>query len=145
MTGVQTCALPISVNCKETGQANNDIHIYLSTTPEEDDACESLNAEISPHFRPAKWLDIVGLQISPKRPLRVTGQLFFDASHQPCRPNKRHSPNRFTSWEVHPVYNLEVCKFKSTSSCPLNGTTQWIPFDEWVGEGDEHGPGGEDK
>jgi hypothetical protein len=52
-------------------------------TPEEDDRCESLNAEISPHFRPETWLDIVGLNIAPKRPLRITGQLFFDASHQP--------------------------------------------------------------
>ena len=25
-------------------------------------------------------------------------------------------------------------------SCPLSGTTMWIPFDEWVGE-DQHGPG----
>ena len=129
------------MNCGETGHANNDIHIYLGMTPEEDDRCESLNAEISPHFRPDTWLEIVGLNISPKRPLRITGQLFFDASHQPCRPNKRHSPARFTSWEIHPVYNIEVCQFKSASSCPLSGTTMWIPFDEWVGE-DEHGPGG---
>ena len=67
--------------------------------------------------------------------------MFFDASHQPCRPNKRHSPARFTSWEIHPVYNIWVSQFKSASSCPLSGTTMWIAFDEWVGE-DERGPGG---
>ena len=132
-----------NVNCSVGGQANNDIHMYLGMTPEEDDRCESLNAEITPHFRPDGWLDIVSLNISPKRPLRITGQLFFDASHEPCRPNKRHSPHRFTSWEIHPVYNIEVCKFKSVSSCPMNGTTMWIPFDEWVGA-DDHGPGGGD-
>jgi hypothetical protein len=90
-------------------------------TAEEDDRCESLNAESSPHFRPETWKEIVRLNISPKRPPRITGHLFFDASPEPCRPNKRHSPNRFTSWEIHPVYNIEVCQFKSTSSCPLNG------------------------
>jgi hypothetical protein len=133
-----------AVNCSVGGEKNNDIHIYLALTPEEDDKCESLNAEISPHFRPKAWLDIVDLEISQKRPLRITGHLFFDASHQPCRVNKRHSPNRFTSWEIHPIYNIEVCKFKSASSCPLNGgADKWIPFDEWVGEGDEHGPGGD--
>ena len=131
---------PIRRELGETGQADN---IYLGMQPQEDDRCESLNAEISPHFRPDTWLDIVGLNIHPKRPLRITGQLFFDASHQPCRPNNRHSPARFTSWEIHPVYNIEVCQFRSTSSCPLSGTTMWIPFDEWVGE-DEHGPGGLD-
>lgn len=130
-----------NVNCSVGGQANNDIHIYLGMTPEEDDRCESLNAEISPHFRPDTWTNVVGLKISPKRPLRITGHLFFDASHEPCRPNKRHSPYRFTSWEIHPLYNIEVCKFKSASSCTLNGSTMWIPFDDWVGE-DEHGPGG---
>ena len=41
---------------------------------------------------------------------------------------KRHSPNRFTSWEIRPVYNIEVCPFKSTSNCPPDGTSMWIPF-----------------
>jgi hypothetical protein len=34
--------------------------------------------------------------------------------------NKRHNPARFTSWEIHPVYNIEVCKIESTSSCSLS-------------------------
>jgi hypothetical protein len=95
-------------------------------TAEEDDRCERLNAEITPHFRPDKWLKMVDLNISP-RPLRITGQLFFDASHQPCRPDKRNNPNRFTSWEIA-VYDI-VCKFRALR-CPLNSTstTTWIRF-----------------
>ena len=45
---------------------------------EKDDRCESLNAEINPKFRPETWKEIVGLNISPKRPLRTTGHLFFE-------------------------------------------------------------------
>lgn len=125
------------VNCNETGQANNDIHIYLSMTPEEDDKCESLNAEITPHFRPEVWEEVVGLKISPQRPMRVTGQLMLDAAHRPCANGKRANPGRFTSWEIHPVYNMEVCKNKSKASCRISNDADWIAFDEWLGE-DEH-------
>jgi hypothetical protein len=44
------------VNCGESGQGNNHIHIYLGMTPDEDDRCESVNAEISPHFRRMRGL-----------------------------------------------------------------------------------------
>jgi hypothetical protein len=48
--------------------------------------------------------------------------------------DRRHSPARFTSWEIHPVYNIEVCKFKSASGSPLNSTIAWVAFDDWLGE-----------
>lgn len=128
------------VNCDRTGTSNNDIHIYLAMSQGEDDRCESLNAEISPHFRPTAWEEIVGLEINERRPMRITGQLMLDASHKPCSPGHRSSPARFTSWEIHPVYNMEVCKFKSKAKCRIGTDSDWIPFDEWLGE-DEHEEG----
>jgi hypothetical protein len=129
------------VNCDETGAENNNIHIYLSLTSGEDDRCESVNAEISPHFRPAAWEKIIGLNINAKRPLRVTGQLMLDARHRPCEDGHRASPARFTAWEIHPVYDLEVCKFKVASKCKVTQSDNWIPFDEWLGEDGDHDEG----
>lgn len=127
-----------NVNCNTPGVANNDIHIYLAMTAGQDDRCESLNAEIIPHFRPDAWTQITHEDnVAPDRPMRVTGQLMLDVSHRPCAGGKRASPARFTSWEIHPVYNLEVCRSKRTSQCALSNDAAWIQFDEWLGE-DEH-------
>jgi hypothetical protein len=81
----------------------------------------------------------VGLDIHESRPLRLTGQLFFDASHRPCSGGRRARPARFTSWEIHPVYNIEVCRNRSESRCRLGSDADWMAFDEWLGE-DEHRP-----
>ena len=40
------------VNCKTGGQLFNDVHIELVDTPGEDDDCQSVPAEMSPHLRP---------------------------------------------------------------------------------------------
>src|SRR5438067_2303259 len=57
-------------------------------------ACDSVTAEIVPHFRPDSWLALATLNGSNAstvlrnlrldRALRFTGQLIFDASHMPC-------------------------------------------------------------
>jgi hypothetical protein len=125
------------VNCDITGKENNDIHAYFALTEDEDDKCNSINAEITPHFRPDAWAEIVDLKIDPKRPMRVTGQLMLDASHKPCNGTHRSSPARFSSWEIHPVYNLEVCRFKSRTKCRVSNDSDWMALDDWIGE-DKH-------
>jgi len=82
-----------NVTCHLRGQANNDIHLSLSPRPGAA-LCESITAEISPHFRPAAWEGLV-VQGLPNRPLRVTGQLFFDDQHVPCHDG-RGAPARMS-------------------------------------------------
>jgi hypothetical protein len=120
-----------AVNCKKGGKPNNDIHIALVATKGEDDMCTSLTAEMIPHYRPREWETVAGAKID--RPVRVTGQLFFDASHSPCSGNKRPSPQRASIWEIHPVDAFDVCKSKTLASCPANKESAWIPFDQWMG------------
>ena len=121
-----------SVNCHATGQEGNDIHLVLSQH-QDDDECLSVTAEISPHFRPEVWTNIVGLDFE-NRPVRFTGPLFFDASHVPCRPGKQITPKRSSIWEIHPVYSIDVCKSKATARCKASDDSMWQPFDSWVGE-----------
>jgi hypothetical protein len=117
-----------SVNCQKGGEAFNDIHIDLVKSVDDDDPCDSISAEISPHLRPESWDDLEHLHLHD-RPVRVTGPLFFDASHVPCGA-KRSSPARASIWEIHPVYNLEICKRKSMSACKADDSL-WVPLHEW--------------
>jgi len=116
-----------SVNCHDLTPEGNDIHVALvdsadkvaawqkAAKPQQDQIeCTSVTAEIIPHSRPDQWnridshpntapavhgLPVTGLHV------KITGQLFFDGSHDPknCAPPKRSS-----SWEIHPVYAIEV-------------------------------------
>ena len=129
------------VNCNQPDKESNDIHIELMSTKTDDEPCNGVTAEMSPHFRPEAWSDLVDMQI--ERPLRIDGNLFFDSSHQPCRDGKRASPARVSVWEVHPLYQIEVCKSKIITKCKVGLDSQWIPLDQWEGEPDEgQEPGG---
>lgn len=109
-----------SVNCKNSLLEWNDIHIALGQTASARE-CNSVTAEIIPHFRPALWdrfdtnsctarhvtnpLPVKGLRV------RITGQLFFDGSHKPnscSAPAPGGNPLRRSVWEIHPVYRIEV-------------------------------------
>ena len=136
-----------SVNCNGPNEEDNDIHIALGSEPGTEE-CSSVSAEISPHFRPASWNEIghfetwdaSNKQYIPNpaiasrlqaHPYRITGQLFFDASHAPCPCGTACSPVRSSVWEIHPVYAIEVCK--SGASCDENNDADWIAFDKWWG------------
>jgi hypothetical protein len=41
------------------------------------------------------------------------------------------------AWEIHPVYSIEVCRKKSLSQCRIGTDSDWVAFDDWLGE-DEH-------
>jgi hypothetical protein len=118
-----------AVNCNIPGMDTNDIHIQLVNvdTPQEDDACKSVTAQMSPHFRPETWTPD---QLNSVRShlLRIRGPLFYDGSHTPCHDDKRPNPQRASVWEIHPVYSVDVCKQKGGATCD-----SWIPLEEWNG------------
>lgn len=125
-----------SVNCNGLGCARNDIHIDLSAKPRGpnetvDDRMkdDGVVAEISPRHRPAEWnlFDSVSYRdFFNKHPVMFTGQLFYDASHQPLK-----SPIRRSVWEIHPVYAIHVCRKESLAECDpakQDDESVWIPF-----------------
>jgi hypothetical protein len=86
---------------------------------------------MSPHFRPEAWTDLADMTL--KRPIRVTGPLFFDGSHKPCHDDKRPSPQRTSVWEIHPVYQFEVCTSKTPNltTCKITDNKVWMPLNDW--------------
>ncbi len=123
------------VNCKLGGKLFNDVHIELVNAPDEDDDCQSVTAEMSPHLRPESWTRLAGMTI--KRQVRVTGPLFFDGSHHACHGTVRPSPHRISVWEIHPVYQFEVCKNKPPATCKVDDDAAWIPLDQWQSQDDD--------
>ena len=134
-----------TVNCNGATEALNDIHMALISTHDAPE-CESVSAEILPHYRPDSWNQIGNdekYNSSTRRyttnaavdsrlkahPYRITGQLFFDASHQVCPCGTSCSPIRASLWEIHPVYQIEVCK--AASACDENNDSDWLAFDKW--------------
>jgi len=133
-----------SVNCNGGKEEDNDIHIALGSKADSQE-CDSVSAEITPHYRPASWNEIGHFETfnsSTKKytpnpalasrlqahPYRITGQLFFDASHEPCPCSKACNPIRASVWEIHPVYSIEVCK---GTSCDESNDSDWVAFDAW--------------
>ncbi len=135
-----------SVNCGGLAEPDNDVHIALGPDAATKE-CNGVTAEISPHFRPESWNQIGFFEVYDKstgnyvvnpgqaarlqgHPYRITGQLFFDASHEPCpcgsAPNCH--PIRPSVWEIHPVYNIEVC---TAPECTVDSDAGWESFDTW--------------
>lgn len=124
--------------CHAGKQDLKDIHIDL--LPKRGvDLCKSVTAEMIPHFRPQEWLGLTEVE-ELENPIRITGQLFYDASHVPCRQGTRASPARASVWEVHPVYAVDVCQNKSLQTCPANDETRWKPLHKWLEEQTEEDP-----
>jgi hypothetical protein len=120
------------VNCKLNRNPNNDVHITLMEN-KGTDKCNSIAAEISPHYRPTIWeAKVLRDPHYANKPVRITGQLFFDASHKPCRAGKKPSPNRVSSWEIHPVYNIEICKFATMMKCDAANDANWVTLQEEI-------------
>lgn len=113
-----------SVNCRMKGRLNNDIHLVLAETPVAD-LCSTMIGEISPHFRPS-WLS-PDLLSSLRSPVRVTGQLFYDANHSPCGGAAAPRSHGLASWEIHPVYDIEVCRHPERE-CRVEDDADWTPL-----------------
>ncbi len=129
-----------SVNCHKTQHEMADIHLALNSAPgrikpkdplHQEKFCKTISVEFIPHERPAVWnVDNLNLVIDAERPVRVTGQLFFDGSHEPCRNGEAAAgdPQRISVWEIHPVYTFEVCKFDDIKKCSAAGRSSWQPL-----------------
>lgn len=134
-----------TVNCNGATELKNDIHMAMGSTPDTKE-CDSVSAEISPHYRPASWNEIGHFEHYNKstrkftpdpamaarlqaHPYRLTGQLFFDASHKVCPCGTSCNPIRASLWEIHPLYAIEVCK--SGTACDETNDSDWLPFDTW--------------
>jgi hypothetical protein len=133
-----------NVNCKMTEADDNDIHIELTMDPvNETDPCDGVTAEMSPHFRPAEWSKLTDVD-KLDHPVRITGPLFFDDSHSPCHGDVRPNPKRISVWEIHPVYQFDVCKAKTKDlkACDVKDNSVWIPLDQWFSS-DQDEPGEE--
>jgi hypothetical protein len=122
-----------SVNCKKGGAEWNDIHFDLMQDPG-DDACSSITGELIPHHRaPVYEVPILRLPRISERPIRITGQLFFDGSHLPCKAGADNRPPlRAAVWEVHPVYQIEVCRKTTLAACRRNIASLWVPLEKFV-------------
>jgi hypothetical protein len=129
-----------AVNCNKTGPDVNDIHIPLADPTVANsrtlDECNSVTAEMIPHFRPAAWAQI-DMKTPVNNPVRITGQLFYDNSHHPCVKNadgtfKKEKPARISLWEVHPVYQFDVCTETDANQCDIANDSVWVPYDQWV-------------
>ena len=132
-----------SVQCNLLGCAYNDIHITLAEDPNEKALCNTIVAEIIPHYRPPAWdlfdsPDYAGFLKT--HPVKISGQLFFDGSHVPCTKNGKAGFNpardnakdfeRLALWEIHPIYAIDVCKHAEKSQCRMADKTAWFPFTE---------------
>lgn len=138
-----------SVQCNLLGCGYNDIHITLAADPNETKMCQTIVAEIIPHYRPPAW----DLFDSPDytnffktHPVKITGQLFFDGSHVPCTAEGKAGNNpardnakdfeRLALWEIHPIYAIDLCKFSNKSQCNPADRKAWFPLTElrtWLG------------
>lgn len=118
-----------TVNCKLRGKENNDIHIMLGQSTSAA-ACDTVTAEMSPHFRPLAWDQLPGLNL--RVPVRITGQLFFDGSHRPCKNGTGPNPQRESVWEMHPLYAIDVCSNATLANCSATNDSVWTPLDQWL-------------
>ena len=124
-----------SVNCEDAIAdipTNHDIHISIVDSASQQDECSGIVVEMIPHHRPASWTpDNVNIVANKKLRVRVTGQLMFDSSHTPCRDGTSLAgdPKRVSLWEVHPVYEFDVCPQGDCS--PGNG---WVTLQAFLKE-----------
>jgi len=125
-----------SVSCQQGTIGFIDIHIALAGS-KTTNTCKSVTAEIIPHFRPKLWPKLYykeHYEEIKSHPLRIKGHLFFDGSHRPCGDPQMgdRDPLRRSSWEIHPVYSMDVCSNKSLSGCKVDDESVWTAFDEWI-------------
>jgi hypothetical protein len=141
-----------SVNCAATQTNATDIHLSIAQDPKETNECYAATVEMIPHYRPAEWrvsafhylaklkpqkkngtLEYTDYETNKRPPVRVTGQLFFDASHRVCKGGNAigGQPARYSNWEIHPVYNFEVCTAADHNQCVVDDDTVWTSLTDW--------------
>ena len=136
-----------SVNCNRGKGPQNDVHIHVAptTSKAKTNFCKAVIAEMSPHLRPDNW-NGGNLMLADGIPVRLTGQLFYDTSHTSavCPSRTRDKAKaRASSWEIHPVYRVDVCRFTTLQTCDPREDSKWKTFDEWLAEQEEGDGDGE--
>lgn len=84
----------------------------------------SIVVETIPHKRPAA-LELKAIEpLRDKKIVKITGPLMFDASHRPCNGTTPGTgdPARVTVFEIHPVYDIEVCSQSALTQCTANSS-----------------------
>lgn len=113
-----------SVNCRLTGQAQNDFHISLVQNAGEDEF-KGIVVEMIPQDRNAGWTltKLKNIKQQGKRVL-VVGALFYDNIHivndDPNHP-LGGQPKRTSLWEVHRITKFFVCT-KASNNCSVTST-----------------------
>ncbi|HSP61536.1 MAG TPA: SH3 domain-containing protein [Pyrinomonadaceae bacterium] len=113
-----------SVNCRLTGQDQNDFHISLVQNAGEDEF-KGIVVEMIPQDRNAGWTltNLKNIKQQGKRVL-VVGALFYDNIHivndDPNHP-LGGQPRRTSLWEVHRITKFFVCT-KASNNCSVTST-----------------------
>ena len=120
------------------GAESNDVHFDL-VQDTDDEACLSVTGEITPHRRGGHYeVPVLRHHRVAERPVRITGHLFFDASHKPCKDGEpQENLKRISLWEIHPVYSIDVCRRKTIEQCRVNNESAWIPIERFINLADE--------
>lgn len=122
------------------GRKTSELQLNLRRvgTPGANNACDTVIAKITPHFRPVWWRDI-DVQ-TPVPPVRITGQLFYDDTAVSCRvassgvKTRQGEQARSSNWEIHPVYAIDVCVASSQQDCTFSNASAWLPYHKWIQE-----------
>jgi hypothetical protein len=116
-----------SANCYLTGAGNNDFEFSIAPAAKAT-AYEGIVGEMIPQNRPKEWtLNRLHKVSSDGRQVLVEGQLMFDTRHRP-NPKKgtNHESPRFSTWEIHPVTSVLVCRTGAT--CDPAHADEWQPL-----------------
>jgi len=118
-----------SANCYLQGASNNDFEFTVApaadATPYDGIACEMI-----PQDRPKAWtIGRLRTLSAAHRQVLVVGQLMFDSRHLPNpTPGTNHESPRVSTWEVHPVTKLLVCR-QPAGGCDPTREDQWQPIE----------------
>lgn len=113
-----------SVNCRLTGDAQNDFHISVVENAGEDEF-KGIVVEMIPQDRNPGWTlsKLKTIRQQGKRIL-IIGALFYDNIHL-VNDDSAHpiggQPKRFSLWEIHPITKFFVCA-KATNNCSATST-----------------------
>lgn len=82
----------------------------------------SFVVETIPHKRPVALEQKAIEPLRGKKIVKITGPLLFDASHKPCNGTTPGTgdPARVTVFEIHPVYDIEICSQSAMTQCTAN-------------------------
>lgn len=114
-----------SVNCRLSGQVNNDFHISVALRSTQTEK-RSIVVEMIPQGRPTEWTITRLKKVqAEKRRVLIVGQLFYDNLHF-VNPDgiSTNDPKRFSLWEVHPITKFFVC-VKPSNSCSPDNLSEW--------------------